>query len=256
MSSKTENLEFSHGFLWQISLLTVVVLAVVIYSTRSLEGASRSVVPDPDSMLFPWLVAGRRTIENGLSAFSGKTPGVAAINESARALAALLIGTIICPTIFLLGWRQRRLSADSKDGRSPLSLPVVFYGLCTATTLYMSAAGLPMAVSGEMARASLRAAQAVQTNRDAIIGEISMLSSKAREHYVLPQQLGGGGRSYERFATSPSVLKTEAAEYVVTPTRREVAIRASSVPFPDCWVEVKLDSTGRLGDWTYGGRFR
>ncbi|HCA81598.1 MAG TPA: hypothetical protein DEP53_17860, partial [Bacteroidetes bacterium] len=67
MSSKTENLEFSHGFLWQISLLTVVVLAVVIYSTRSLEGASRSVVPDPDSMLFPWLVAGRRTIENGLS---------------------------------------------------------------------------------------------------------------------------------------------------------------------------------------------
>ena len=256
MSTKTENHEISQVFLWQISLLTLVVIAVIVYSTRYFYSERSSPVQDTQTLLLPWLVAARHTLENGLDAFSGKSPKAVGMNEIARALAALLIGSIVCPTVFLLGWRRRRLSYNPEKRRPPLSLSVTFYGLCTAVTVYIAASMFPITVSSELVRTSLRVEQGVQSNRDAIISEINELARNAYQFYLLPKELGGGGRGYEQFVLPLEVSKTEAAQYVMTPGRKEIMIRASSVPFDDSSVEVKLDSTGRLAGWSYVGRFR
>lgn len=256
MYPKTENNEVSSTFLWQIGLLTFLVLVIITYSTRYLESERINAGPDTQTLSFPWLVAGRHTIENALGAFSGKSPKDVKINEVARGLAALLFSGVICPTVFLLEWRRRKLSHTPGEDHKPLSVSIVFYGLCAAMTLYFAVAMLPMTYSGEMVRTSVRAAQAVHFNRDDIINEINDLAANAYQYYLLPKELGGGGRSYEQFVPPQEMLKSESARYVVTPAGREMKMRASSVPFVDCTIEVKLDSTGRLSEWNYAGRFR
>lgn len=256
MYPKTEKHELSRQFLWQISLVTLIVLAAIVYTNRYFTSERSSPVADTQTILFPWLVAARHTIENALGAFSGKSPEDVKINEVARGLAALLISGVICPTVFLLEWRRRKLSHAPGEDHKPLSVSIVFYGLCAAMTLYFSVAMIPMSYSGEMVRTSVRTSQEVMFNRDDIVNEINMLATRAHEYYILPQKLGGGGRSFEGLVLPQSTVKTQAAQYVTTSARKQTLIRASSIPFSDSWIEVTLDSTGRLGVWTYGGRFR
>jgi hypothetical protein len=45
--------------------------------------------------------------------------------------------------------------------------------------------------------------QAVQANREAIIGDLVNLSAKAQKYYRIPQTLGGGGGSFDGFFLSP-----------------------------------------------------
>ena len=121
MSTKTENHELSRQFLLQISLLTLIVIAVIVYSTRYFNSERSGPVQDTQTLVFPWLVAARLTIENALGAFSGKSPEEVKINEVARGLAALLLSGVICPTVFLLEWRRRKLSPGS--GCRKMALP-------------------------------------------------------------------------------------------------------------------------------------
>ncbi len=138
----------------------------------------------------------------------------------------------------------------------PLTLSVVLFGLCAAMVLYVAVAMLPTAASSEMVRASVRAAQGVQSNRDSVINEINTVAINARQHYILPKELGGGGRSYEGFVLPQDMSKTAAARYAVVPAGKEMMIRAASVAFEDCGVVVRLDSTGRLARWNYSGRYQ
>jgi hypothetical protein len=256
MSTKTENHELSRRFLWQIGLVTLIVIAAVVYTNRYLTSERSSPVADTQTIMFPWLVAGRHTIENALYAFSGNGLQEPKIPELARALTALLVSSVICPTVFLLGWRWRRLTPLSGENPRPLSLSISFYGLCAAVTLYSSVAMIPVSYYGEVVRTSLRAAQAVQSNRDSVISEVNTIAINAFQYYILPTELGGGDRSYEEYIIPQGLSKTSAARYSVAPSRKEVMIRAASAPFEDCSVEVRLDSTGRLWQWTYSGRYR
>lgn len=255
MYPKTERHELSRAFLWQISIFTVLVLAAVVFFSRFLVSEKTSIVPDTQTMLFPWLVAGRHAIENGLLAFSGKAPQEVKIYELARALAALLVSSVICPTVFLLEWRRRRLTHVSGENPRPLSLSMSFYGLCAAMTLYFAVAILPMTASSETTRSRLRAAQAIQSNRDSVINEINSLAISAYQHYILPAELGGGGRTYDGFVLPEGMSRTAAARYSVAPARNEMMIRVASVAFEDCSIEAKLDSTGSLARWNYSGRY-
>ena len=256
MSQKTDSSEFAPGFLWQIGLLTIMVLGLVLFSDKLSQSERSSSVQRSPMVLFPWALAGGHTLENGLKAFSGKPPEYTAVKDQAAALAGLLISIVLCPTVFLMEWRRRRISGAPTSARQPLRASGVFYGFCGALTLYMAGAILLIATISEITRHSLRDAQAVASNKDAVIGEINLIDMDLSQYYILPKELGGGGRSYEGYKLPQGMEKTEEGTYVVTPKRNEVGIRAESVRHTSCWVEMKVDSAGRLRGWTYGGNFR
>jgi hypothetical protein len=94
---------------------------------------------------------------------------------------------------------------------------------------------------------SLFTAQAIQSNKDAIINDLSNLAAQAYQYKVRPSSMGGGQGFYTGF-TIPSKLQSNAnASYVATPAASTVAFVATSVANPTCAISAVLDSDGKLG---------
>jgi hypothetical protein len=256
MFPKTDSPEFAPNFLWQIILLTVIVLALVLFSDKLFKPDQSSMaVETPQIVLFPWVIAGGHTIQNGLLAFSGKPAEAVNGKDQVRALVALIVVMVLLPTIVFLQWRRRKLDAEPSIHTTSWSLPRVFYSLCGAIILYLSVGSLPMAVYGEVFRTRLREAQAVQSNRDEIINELNFMGFDLFQYYIFPKEAGGGDHCFDGYALPDSASKTAEATYVVTPNGQTIVIHAQSIRYPSSWVEVKVDSLGRLGSWSYGGKF-
>jgi hypothetical protein len=256
MYQKTESSEFGPGFLWQICLLTILAIGFGMFSQKLFWPEKIEPMRSYTTVLFPWVIAGGHTIGNGLLAFGGKPPELPTPRDEASALAGLLIAVVLCPTIFLLEWRRRRVFEATKHERQPLKVSSVFYALTGAITLYMAAAMLPITIASESARTSLRHAVAVQFNRDAIINEMNLIEIDLLQYYILPKKLGGGNHTYDGFRLRQQLKRTDDASYVVSVEKSQVDIHASSVRFPSCRIDVKVDSAGRMTEWNYGGEFR
>lgn len=256
MFQKIDSREFSSRFLWQLWLLTVLVMGFALYSAKFAPPAKPSGATMNRVVLYPWALAGAHTINNGLLAFSGKPPEAPNGKDQVRVLAGFLAVSVLCPTVYFLRWRRRKLASASIAEPEPWSLVRVFFGMCSVLTLLVTVALPPIAIRAEMVQHSLRDAQAVQSNRDAIINDINFISINVAQFYILPTELGGGGRSLEVYVLPQEMTKTENGSYVATVEGRKVGIRATSTSFPDCWVEMKIDSSGRMNEWTYGGKFR
>lgn len=257
MSQRTESPEFTPGFLWQIVFLTVIALGLVLLSDGLFKSEKRETnIATARLSLFPWTVAGSHTLENGLLAFSGKPAEAVDAKDQVRALTALLVVSVLCPTVFLLRWRRRKLPSANSSEPSQWRISRVFYGLCGAIVLYLALMALPIAVYGELSRQRLREAQAIQSNRDAIHSELHMMTVFLSQYYILPKEYGGGNHSYDGYKLPESASNTAEASYVVTANGQEVAIRAESAKYPGAWVELKVDSAGRKGWWKYEGKFQ
>lgn len=256
MFPKTDSPEFMPGFLWKIVLLSVIVLALVLFSDKLLKPDQRPVaVETPRIVLFPWVIAGGHTIQNGLLAFSGKPAEAVNGKDQVRALAALIVVLVLLPTIFFLQWRRRKLGAEPSIHTTSWSLSRVFYSLCGALVIYLSVGSLPMVVYGEVIRNRLREAQAEQSSRTAIINELNFIGYDLFQYYILPRGAGGGGHSFDGYTLRDNASRTAEATYVVTTNGQTVGIHAESVRYPSSSVEVEVDSIGRLGSWKYGGKF-
>jgi hypothetical protein len=255
MSQRTDSPEFAPGFIWQIILLTFVVLCFAVYSRSQADLIGVMGIKSPTS-IFPWMIGGKQTIENGLRAFSGKPPEPPPIDDRARALGPLLISMVVCPTVFFLEWRRRRLAKASPLQREPWKISTAFYTLCGLVTVLVAVVVGPVAYFGENARAIQRHTQAVQTDKDLIINELNLLAADAAQYNILPTPLGGGGRSFAGYSVPETKAKTEEASYTVTEIRNVVVFRAASTKFPLCAVQVKVDSLGHMRDWVYEGEFR
>jgi hypothetical protein len=255
MSHRTDSPEFAPGFIWQIILLTFVVLCFALYS-RGQEGSIGKMGVASPTSIFPWMIGGKQTIENGLRAFSGKPPEPPPVGDRAKALGPVLITLVLCPTVFFLEWRRRRLAKAPGAGRPPLRISRPFYALCGLVTVFVAVAVGPIAFFGEISRADLRHAQAVQGNRDLMINELNILAVDAAQYFILPKSFGGGGRSFIGYSVPQTNAKTEGAFYTVTATKNAAAFRATSTRFPSCAIQVKVDSLGHMREWIYEGEFR
>jgi len=257
MIQKTDTPEFAPGFLWQIVLLTAIILGLVFF-TDSFFKFDRwdTNVETPRLILFPYAVAGAHTIENGLLAFSGKPAESPDVKSQVRALVGLLIISVLCPTIFLLRWRRRKLASPTLFEPVPWTILRVLYSLIGALILYLSAVSIPVAAYGEFSRRSLRDAQAEQSSRDAIINEITFMAFDLSQYYILPKERGGGNHTYDGYKLPERSAKTSEATYVLTPYGQTASIRAESVRYPSTWIDVKVDSLGRTNSWVYRGKFQ
>jgi hypothetical protein len=256
MFQKTDTSEFATGFFWQICLLTILAVGFVMFSQNTIGKERWGTVTLSQTILYPWVLAGGHTIENGLLAFSGKPPQAPKVQARARTLASFFVSMILCPTFFLLEWRRRKISGKTSTERRPLRSSSVLYALTGALTLYVGGVMLPIAYVSQSSFDSLRHAQAVQSNRDAIINEMNMLDMSLEEYFILPKRLGGGDGTFEGFARSRGLANTEDATYTVIEKKQEAEIHATSTRFPSCSVEAKVDTARHLSEWTYGGEFR
>jgi hypothetical protein len=260
MSQRTDSSEFAPGFIWQIILLTIVALCIMLVSRGTLSwNLSRDQAWNSVSVpitTYPWMYGGARTIANGLRAFSGQPTIAAPIAQRAATLMLVLISLVFCPTLFLLEWRRRRLKDDSTVKRLPLRISGILYLLCGWVTIVSGVGLIPVAYISEVTRADLRHRQAIQETRDEMINELNFLCVAAAQHYILPKELGGGGRTFEGYSIPEKFAKTEAATYTVTASKNAASFRGVSLRFPSCAINVQADTTGRMTGWIYEGEFR
>ena len=257
MSQKTDSSEFAPGFLWQVILLTIIALCFVLAShgtfwwnpSGAMDGVSIPIT------FYPWVNAGGLTIFNGLHEFSGMSPITAPIALRAATLMLVLFSMVLCPTIFLLEWRRRRLREKTTAGRPPLRISGIMYTLCGWITI-VSGVGLgPVAYFSEISRANLRHAQAVQGDRDEMINELNFLSVNAAQYFILPKTIGGGGRSFEGYSIPEKLAKTENAAYTIIDSKNMISVHAVSVRYSSCTIDVQVDSIGQIKGWKYGNAF-
>ena len=124
---------------------------------------------------------GGRTIANSLRAFSGQSAVMAPIAIRAATLMLVLISMVVCPTIFLIEWRRRRLKDKANTGRPPLRISGLLYTFCGWITIVSGAGLIPVAYFSEVTTADLRHRQAIQENRDQMINELNLLSVDAAQ---------------------------------------------------------------------------
>jgi hypothetical protein len=253
MYQKTDSAEFARWFLWQLAVLTLIILSLIVFADQIFISGEREHVQTPRIVLFPWAIAGAHTIDNGVRAFSNKQAEAANGKDQVRALAGLLFVSVLCPTIFLMQWRRRKLQRSEP---TVWNLSRLFYNLCGVLVLYLAIVSLPIAVFSDLSHRRLRDAHAVQSSRDGIINELNTMAIDLAQYYMLPKKLGGGNHSYESYRLPAVSTKDDEGTYTLTPKGQTVTIHVESVRYPSSSVEMQVDSLGRMGMWSYTGKFQ
>jgi len=255
MSQKTEPAEFAPGFLWQIALLTLLMLGILFFSRSLFDSSLSNFVPRSGWIIFPWLVAAGQTLLNTVVSYNGAAPMAPSLLDGARVLSALLFAFVICPTVFLLGWRRRRLAKESAREMQQLRLSSVLYAFTCIVSLFVVVSIIPISIASESGRESAREHWPAQLNKDRIIREIQSLAVDIYQYRLVPRSLNGGGGSYRDYRLRDDLSKTENATYSVAVKGDEVTIHAQSIMYPTASVDVEVDSIGTLVLWKYGGNF-
>ena len=103
---------------------------------------------------------------------------------------------------------------------------------------------------------SLFSAQSIQSNRDAIINDLNNLAAQAYQYRIRPSSMGGGQGKYDGFTIPSKMSANENAKYAATVTTDAITIVATSAQNTTNTVTVKINSDGKLGNWTYAGDFQ
>jgi hypothetical protein len=103
---------------------------------------------------------------------------------------------------------------------------------------------------------SLFSANAIQGNKDAIIGDLQNLSSQAYSFKVRPSSMGGGQGAYTGFTIPTKLLANPNATYEATVAAAAVTFVATSAQNTANKVTAVVDSDGKLGSFTFAGDFQ
>jgi len=74
---------------------------------------------------------------------------------------------------------------------------------------------------------------AIEANRDAVTSDITLLSSKAQQHFKKPTSMGGGGNDFDGFAFGALDTVNSNGQYRVTgtlPTSSDLVVNEAAVP--------------------------
>lgn len=241
--------EFPNEYLLTLAGVTLAVLVVVF-------GIEHGVGPGTEYrnmfqvvFAFPWIIAGGISIANGLDHFSGAVPQVLSGQSFWAPLVPLLIIGVVGVTLVLRLMSSREHPSEISQGRRVVYL----VGLILCSTYIFTL--IPVAIIQRSTGASLREAAAIQQNKDYIIGELATVAWRIREHAILPVLDGGGAGDIRSFDLADVVAGSENAAYMMEWEGDKAIIVAQSKSYADATVRVMVDSKGRIGDWTYSGRF-
>ena len=262
ISIKGDSHEFGRGFLLTVSLLTIVALGAMIVSDRITNSTESSPFGYRHFSLFPWTVAAGKSIANGLAEFSGKIPEMPSASLQVAALGGLLLTFVICPTVFLFRWRERRLNRNLRLPGRPLTISGLIYGICQVITVFFAIAIVPMTVVQYSTHQMIRTNQAIQEDKDQIINTIGPIATGLRQYRILPKSMGGGQGSFRGFSLPARFTQNRIAAFTVIASNDTASIEARSLAVPEASVCVRiiggkgLDSGSRYFQWSYEGKFQ
>jgi hypothetical protein len=251
--------EFASGFFLSLILLTIAVLIFVVIIENEGKGyhESRAFAPGtPLFTLFPAIFVSGNTIANGLQAFSGKALTPANLSIQIMTLTGILFTYIIIPTVFFFNWRRRRIEIKSVSTINPLSFSSVIYALSIILTISIAATAMISAIMSHQIHQSLEYAQAIQSDRDAIIYDLVFIALDAYQYKVLPKGLDGGQGKYLGFALAPERAKTQNGIYIATVNENQVSVKAQSLQFPSGVINATIDEEGQVRYCRFEGAFK
>ncbi len=250
-----QNEEFSRDFIRLLVALTGATLVLVFLYEHQIFKTSQQLWPR--MYLYPWVVAGGQTIANGLAEFSGRAPELVGLSDRLAGLLGLLFGMVIGPTLFFFGWYYRRKDRASNAATPTLKGASVIYVIGGILTFSVAIPAIPIAYVQRSVSSDLRAAQAIQSNKDAMINEVNAIAFNAYQYRILPQKLGGGNGSYIGYTVPPELSHTAMGTYTTTQTEDEVVIKGTAAQYPDASVSARIDNQGSFegGSWNYTGVF-
>lgn len=249
--------EFQPGFIQGLLIVTVATLILVFSFERYVPLQPFSA--RTQFILYPWVVAGGLTIEQGLDLFSGKSVQPLSFEQQATLLGGLWLVAVLGPTLFLLGWRQRRRERASGTVSGKLRTSTIIYFLGGIVTLTAALPALPAAMVQRVVAQQMYDAQAIASNRDAIINELNWIALHAVQYRILPKELGGGVGSYAGYTMPAHMATTDNASYAIQDlTADKIGFVATSTRYPASTVSVAFGSDGRPIpiSWRYGGDFK
>ena len=108
---------------------------------------------------------------------------------------------------------------------------------------------------------SKMSAQSTASRKDAMINELEVLAEDARQFYVRPTSMGGGGRTYTNYRIPTKMAHTLNGNYTCTTTSRRVFFTGTDAENQSNTIRVTLarfgsSSTDLLTNWTYTGEFQ
>ena len=96
----------------------------------------------------------------------------------------------------------------------------------------------------------------VQSNKDALINHLNNLAAFSYQYRIRPTSMGGGNGAYTGLKMPEKLGTNENGTFTFTIIGPdEVKIKAVSNKVEGAAIETTLDGNGRLGRWTYFGKF-
>lgn len=242
-----ERPEFSNEYLYSLVGLTAFVL-LLIYVIMPMVGNPLKMAGRMPWM-FPWILAAGQTIANGLTEFSGKVPELVEKPFLTASLIAMFFVGVVAPTFALL------LMKPMPRGSLPTgSRALYLVGLIISSTFAFTV--VPTGFIARSVNTNMRSSQAIQTNKDRMINELNMISTRIQEYRILPKRLGGGEGTAEGFVLPSDLATTDEATYEVAVAGTEAKIKALSRSVEGAGIEVTVNADGQFRDWTYSGTFQ
>jgi hypothetical protein len=103
---------------------------------------------------------------------------------------------------------------------------------------------------------SLFFSQNIESNRDAIVNDISAIAEDAYKFNIRPSFLGGGNGSYTGYTIPTKLSSNLNAVYTTPSVGATVTIKGQNASAPNQWVQAILDAHGVVGTFTYGTDFQ
>jgi|GEM_PF-2256629 hypothetical protein len=249
ISGQNEPKSFTNTFLVQISVLALLAVLVMIFAERlGLSTYRRSLTNEP--FLLTWIGA-----INSISWLD--EPGLLPLSNRIIIFSSMLLSFIVFPTVFLFGWRSRRL--DRAHGVAAplrsLGMGSIAYVFSMIATMFMVITIGPVTVFQQARYVSSCENNNARLLRYNVQHEIDVLTASAFQYRILPKAEGGGGGSYLGYGIPDTLARTDVAEYTAQVSADTVSYVAESAFCETDRMTVKLDPNGKTPVWLMQGNW-
>jgi hypothetical protein len=240
--------EFSPSFVkWLIILTVGTLLLIVFQNPRPVQGEFLfQHEQDSKYLLNPWNVAAGYTIASGIQEFSSGDGFIeVSVGTKIRTLSGIIIGFVIAPTLFLVGWK--RFYEVHSSGNEPWKVLFKPFGILTiiggVLTVWLALSSFPVAYLQHSVFQSMTQSQAKYTSQDEIMADVAEVSRQGQLYYILPKELGGGGGSYEGFTLPDTLTFPHGIIRISSASKDSLCIEGISNSVPGAVVHSILDSS-------------
>jgi len=241
--------EFSRGFLWKLGLVTIIALELILLvGTLKLEISG-------SSFMFPWKFGSTVAISNAFTETRGAPAWVPSPAEQSFVLAGIIVTFVICPSVYLFGWRRRQSGSTPSPVTRPLSLESVIRGFCGVVTWIIVISIGPLTLTQELSTASRCDAEASRVQRDGMINEMKLIGTDAFTYRVRPKDLGGGTGSYVGYVIPERLARAENGEYTATVSADSISIKGESATCATNTITATVNRSGQAYGWRYEGNW-